>query len=90
MQTRVVAVRDTDVLLLLLAHYGRIRCTRIYMKAGTSNAPKYFPGHGIRMLLSNDLVDTLLAFHAITGCETVSVQWPWQENSLGGIQETSH
>ena len=74
METIVVAVRDTDVLLLLLAHYGRIICTRIYMKAGTSNAPKYFPGHEIGKLLSIDLVDTLLAFHAVTGCDNVSVQ----------------
>ena len=88
METIVAAVRDTDVLLLLLAHYGRIRCTRIYMKAGTSNAPKYLPGHYIRMLLAIPLVDTLLAFHAITGCDNVSVQWPWEENSLGGIQAT--
>ena len=72
METIGVAVRDTDVLLLLLAHYDRIGCTHLYMKAGTSNAPKYFPVHEIRMLLSNDLVDTLLAFHAITGCDSVS------------------
>ena len=39
----VVSVRDTDVLLLLLAHYSRIDCTRLYMKAGTSKAPKFFP-----------------------------------------------
>ena len=86
MKTIVVAVRDTDVLLLLLALYHRMGCTRFYMKAGTLNAPKCFPVHEIRMLLSIDLVDTLLAFHAITGCDSVS----WQENSLGGIQATSH
>ena len=43
------------------------------MKAGTSNAPKHLPGvHEIRMLLYFDLVDTILAFHAITGCDNVS------------------
>ena len=72
METIVVAVRDTDVLLLLLALYHRMGCTRLYMKAGTLNAPKCFPVHEIRMLLSIDLVDTLLAFHAITGCDSVS------------------
>ena len=46
----------------------RMGCTRLYMKAGPSNAPKYFPVHEIRVLLSIDLVDTLLAFHAMTGC----------------------
>ena len=72
LETIVAVVRDTDVLLLLLARYDSMGCTRLYMKAGTSNAPKYFPVHEIRMLLSIDLVDTLLAFHAITGCDGVS------------------
>ena len=72
METIVVVVRDTDVLLLLLAHYDRMGCTLLYIKAGTCNAPKYFLVHAIRMLLPVDLVDTLLAFHAITGCHSVS------------------
>ena len=63
METIVVAVRDTDVILLLLAQYDRTGRTRLYMKAGTLNAPKYFPVHEFRMLLSIDLADTLLAFH---------------------------
>ena len=41
--------------------------TRLYMKAGM-----YFPVHEIQMLLSIELVDTLLVFHAITGCDSVS------------------
>ena len=65
-ETIVVAVRDTDVL-LLLAQYDRMACTRLYMKAGM-----HFPVHEIQMLLYIDLVDTLLAFHAITGCDSVS------------------
>ena len=69
-----MAVRDTDIHLLFLTYYNIMRCTRLYMKAGTSNAPKYFPVHEIRMLLSIDLVvDTLPAFHAITGCDTDSL-----------------
>ena len=71
METIVVAVRDTDVLLLLLSHYDRTGYTRLYMKAGTLNAPTHFPVHEIRMLLSIDLADTLLAFHAIYGVAEV-------------------
>ena len=69
-----MAVRDTDVLLLILAHYNRI--------TGTSNALKYFPAHEIRMLLSIDLVDTQFAMHTITGCDSGS--------KFSGIQPTSH
>ena len=66
-ETIIVSVRDTDVLLLLLAHYDRMGCTRLYMKGGMN-----FPVHEIQMLLYIDLVDTPLAFHAITGCDSVS------------------
>ncbi len=72
MKTIVVSARDTDVLLLLLAHYDRMGCTYLYMRAGTSRAPRYFPVHEIHKLLSPDQLDTLLAFHAVTGCDSVS------------------
>ena len=72
METIVVSLRDTDVLLLRLAHYDRMGCTRLCVKVGKSNAPKHLPVHEIRMLLYIDLVDTILAFHAITGCDNVS------------------
>ena len=42
-------------------------CVCTHYDGDTSNAPMYFPVHEIRMLLYIDLVDTLLAFHAITG-----------------------
>ena len=35
MESMVVHVRDTDVLVLLLAHYAKMRCTNLLMKAGT-------------------------------------------------------
>lgn len=72
MEMIVVSVSDTDVLLLLIAHYDRMRCTCLYIKVGTSEAPKYFPVHEICMLLSAEQVNTLLVFHAVTGCDSVS------------------
>ena len=50
-----MAVRATDVRLLLLSHCDRKGYTCLYMKAGTSNAPKYVPVHEIRRSLSIDL-----------------------------------
>ncbi|KAK2152013.1 hypothetical protein LSH36_342g04007 [Paralvinella palmiformis] len=55
-----------------MTHYDSMACTRLYMKAGTSKAAKYFPVHEIGMLLSPDQVDTPLAFHSIIGCDSVS------------------
>ena len=43
METIVVAVRDTDVLLLLLARYDRMGCARIYMKSWNVECSKVFP-----------------------------------------------
>ena len=86
MQTIVVAVRYTDVCLLRLAYYDRKEYTSLYVKAGTSNVPKYLPVHEIRMLLSIDLVDTLLAFHAITGCDTVEpLLYDHHQNHIGVV-----
>ena len=62
------------ILLCLIPYYGGIGCTRLYLKARTSKAPKYLPVQEIRMLLFADEVDTILAFHAIMGCDSV---WPW-------------
>ena len=72
MESMVVSVRDTDVLVLLLAHYDKMGCTTLLMKAGTSKHPKYIPVHDIRRQVTIDQVSSILAFHAITGCDSVS------------------
>ena len=51
---------------------GAANRLHLYMKAGTSNAPKYFTVQDICMLVSADQVDILLAYHATTGCYCVS------------------
>ena len=70
----VVAARDTDILLLLLAFFSSMKCKQLWMKAGTPKQKKYFPIHEIRQKLSfpESVYSALLAFHAITGCDTVS------------------
>ena len=50
-----------------LLQNGMYSCTRLYMKA-----EMYCPVHEIQMLVSFVLVDTLIAFHALTGCASVS------------------
>ena len=69
MNTVVVSARYTDVLLLLETHFSKIGCHRLYKKAETSKAPKYFPVHDIYSNLIAGQVDTILAFHALTGCD---------------------
>ena len=72
--TIIVSARDTDVLVLLIAHFNKMRCTKLWMKAGTAKHRKYLPIHTIcehLPLHQNDL-EVLIPFHALTGCDTVS------------------
>ena len=41
----VVSARDTDILVLLIAHYSKMKCTQLWMKSGTSKKPRYIPVH---------------------------------------------
>jgi len=42
------------------------------MKAGTSKQPKYIPVHEIRRQIPIEQISSIIAFHAITGCDSVS------------------
>jgi hypothetical protein len=69
----VVAATDTDVLVLLLAHFHRISCNKVWLKAGTAKKRKYIPIHAIvEQLSSQEMLETLPAFHALTGSDTTS------------------
>ena len=56
-----VICRDTDVLVLLLAHLP-------HLFTGTAKRKLYVPVHQI--CLSEETRSSLLAFHSITGCDT--------------------
>lgn len=64
----VVHSRDTDVLLLLIHHV----IAEVWMVAGTKQKPKYIPVHQIRESLNPQVCRNLLAYHAITGCDSTS------------------
>ena len=64
-----VLCRDTDVLVLLLAHKEEL-CEDIWMFSGTSRRKQYIPVHKIQ--LPEEKKKSLLAFHAITGCDTTN------------------
>ena len=60
---------DTNVLVLLLAHRQDL-CQNIWMFSGTSKRKLYIPIH--KIALQEEKRMTLLAFHAITRCDTTS------------------
>jgi hypothetical protein len=63
MKSMVVSVRDTDVLILLLAHFEKMGCKTLMKKAGTSKQPKYIPVHEIRRLIPTEQISSIIAFH---------------------------
>ena len=65
----IVKSSDTDVLLLLIAFYPRLS-NEVWMKAGTSKTYRYIAVHDVQY--QDEVRYTLLAFHAITGCDTTS------------------
>ncbi|KAG1664565.1 Coiled-coil domain-containing protein 186 [Nymphon striatum] len=70
----VVSACNTDVLLLLLAHFSKIKCNELWMKAGTFTKPKYILIHTIRenQPFEDDDLETILPFYAKTGCDSLS------------------
>ena len=79
----VVYARDTDILVLLLAHFEKMPCKNLWLKAGTYKKPKYFPIHELHQDLPKSQTESILAFHPITGCDSVSFCWSLKKNLLG-------
>ncbi len=70
--TVVVSSRDTGVLLLLVSHFQRMQCQHLWMKSGTSKKRRYTPIDAVFNKLPSGSASSLLAFHALTGCDTTS------------------
>ena len=69
----VVWCRDTDVLLMLMAHSTAMDKV-VYMKAGTSQNQKFITANDILRAwgLREETARRLLPFHALTGSDTTS------------------
>jgi len=65
----VVFARDTDILVLLLAHHRSLRGKHIYMSAGKNI---YRNIGEIIAALDPFILDSLLIFHSLTGCDSTS------------------
>ncbi|XP_031332283.1 uncharacterized protein LOC116162731 [Photinus pyralis] len=68
----VVSVRDTDVLLLFIYHFEQMICKKCWIMCGTYRERKYIPIHEVCQKLKPNQMKHLLAFHAVTGCDTTS------------------
>ncbi len=70
-ETIVVSVCNTDVCILLVAHFHKFNCSYLWMNARTSKKQKYIPVHTVCRKLSFGLMvaQALLPLH--TGCDAV-------------------
>ena len=44
--------------------------------------PKCYPVHTLSNQLPQPVRENLLRFHALTGCDSVIIQWMWQQDML--------
>ena len=68
----VLKCSDTDVLLLLF-YFMPTRVTEVWMVSGTSTQQKCYPAHRLSNQFSQSVSENLLSFHALTGCDTLSL-----------------
>ena len=66
------SVFEHAVLILLVSHFQRMQCQHLWMKSGTSKKRRYIPIDAVLNKLPNGSASSLLAFHALTGCDTTS------------------
>ena len=67
----IVVSEDTDVFVLLIAFAKEIPAS-LYQKRGTSTRVRYMDIRKLMAVLGDKLSQALIAFHAFTGCDTVS------------------
>ena len=73
-QNIIVHARDSDILILMLAHFHRMSCKKLWLKAGTSEKRKFIPIHSLigNLPLGASVLENLPAFHSLTGSDETS------------------
>ena len=67
----IIICRDTDVLLLLVYNFGK-QPLEVWMVSGTRKKIKCYPIHIIAQNMPTEVLQNLIGFHALTGCDSVS------------------
>jgi len=91
----VVASHGTDIPVLLLAHFSKMSCPKIWMKSCTSKKHRYIPIHLVTAKFDNCVLSILPAFHSLTGSDTIHkfilsffLGWSHQEILLEHLHRT--
>ena len=68
----IIRIVDTDVVVLAVSVVEEIKVEELWVAFGTGKHFRYTAAHATASSLSADKSRTLPAFHAVTGCDTVS------------------
>ena len=72
-ETRIIIQSpDIDVLVLCTTHFSDISCEELWFRTGVRDHHRYVPVHLLCQKLGQKLCKVLPAFHALTGCDTIS------------------
>ena len=63
---------DTDVVVIAVAKFQYLSLSELWIEFGIGKHLKYLPAHDISRSISEEKSQTLLAFHAFTGCDQTS------------------
>ena len=85
-----MASKDTDVLVMLLAHFSNMQCEHLWMRSGTAKQHKYIPIRETFNNLPRGAAGSLSAFHALTGCDTTSFFVNIRKKTAWKIFKESH
>ena len=77
-----VVATDTDVLVLAIAMSVKLLGIELWLAFGHGKNFHYIPAHEIAYNLGSSNSNAILFFHALTGCDTISYLWCWQEQLL--------
>ena len=68
----VIQSPDTDVRVLCVSHFTGIGCNELWFRTGVTDQQRYIPVHSIQEKQGERLWQSLPAFHAPTGCDSIS------------------
>lgn len=71
-KTIVVSTNDMNAVVLLVRHFDKFKCEKLWLEVDVNKKIQYYPIHEIAVQLSSALKTNLLAFHAILGCSRTS------------------
>jgi len=72
LQSVLLRTVDTDVVVISIASFHKLKLDKLWIAFGTGKHFRYLAVHEIVNTLGPDKSTSLLLFHALTGCDTVS------------------